>query len=235
MKKFFVMAMMMMAAITASAQYEPGTFSIQPRLGFTASMMSNMEKLDIPIAGFGDVNLDTWPAVGLFVGADMEYQLSPLVSLSAGLNWAQTGSGWEDWKHKENGMTVEIKDTKAETSYLSIPLTANFYVWKGLALRTGVQMGFLTSAKLKMTVTASGTQNGLNVNQSTDFDESFKDECNKFDLSIPVGVSYEFNNHLVLDARYNIGVTKVNKDKEPGEKDSRNGVFSLTLGYKIKL
>ena len=40
MKKFFVMAMMMMAAITASAQYEPGTFSIQPRIGFTASTMS---------------------------------------------------------------------------------------------------------------------------------------------------------------------------------------------------
>ena len=155
MKKFFVMATMMMAVMTASAQYEPGTFSVQPRVGFTASMMSNMEKLDIPIAGFGDVNLDTWPAVGLFVGADMEYQLSPLVSLSAGLNWAQTGSGWEDWKHKENGMTVEIKDTKAETSYLSIPLTANFYVWKGLALKAGLQLGILTKAKASMKELAS--------------------------------------------------------------------------------
>ncbi len=235
MKKIFVVATMMMAAISASAQYEPGTFSVQPRVGFTASTMSNMEKLDIPIDGYYGVNLDTWPAVGLIVGADVEYQLSPLVSLSAGLNWAQTGSGWEDWKHKENGVTLEIKDTKAETSYLSIPLTANFYVWKGLALRTGVQMGFLTSAKLKMTVTTSGTQNGVNYNQSTDYDESFKSQCNKFDLSIPVGVSYEFNNHLVLDARYNIGVTKVNKESDPDEKDSRNGVFSLTIGYKIKL
>ena len=224
-----------MAAITASAQYEPGTFSVQPRLGFTASMMSNMENLNVPIDGFGNVKLDTQPAVGLFVGADMEYQLSPLVSLSAGLNWAQAGSGWEDWKRKENGVTVELKDTKAETSYLNIPITANFYVWKGLALRTGVQMGFLTSAKEKMTVTASGSQGGVNVNSTTDVDESFKDECNKFDLSIPVGVSYEFNNHLVLDARYNIGVTKVNKESAPGEKDSRNGVFSLTIGYKIKL
>ena len=235
MKKLFIVATMMMAAITANAQYEPGTFSVQPRVGFTASMMSNMEKLDIPIAGFGDVNLDTWPAVGLFVGADMEYQLSPLVSLSAGLNWAQAGSGWEDWKLKENGMTVEIKDTKTETSYLNIPITANFYVWKGLALRTGVQMGFLTSAKDKMTVTASGTQDGVNINQTTEVDESSKDECNKFDLSIPVGLSWEFNNHLVLDARYNIGVSKVNKETLPNGKDARNGVFSLTIGYKIKL
>lgn len=235
MKKFFVMAMMMMAAITASAQYEPGTFSIQPRIGFTASTMSNMENINVPIDGLGNVKLDTQPAVGFIVGADMEYQLSPLVSLSAGLNWAQAGSGWEDWNRKVNDVTIELKDTKAETSYLNIPITANFYVWKGLALRTGVQMGFLTSAKEKMTVTASGSQGGVNVNSTTDVDESFKDECNKFDLSIPVGVSYEFNNHLVLDARYNIGVTKVNKESAPGEKDSRNGVFSLTIGYKIEL
>ena len=93
MKKFFVMAMMMMAAITASAQYEPGTFSIQPRIGFTASTMSNMENINVPIEGLGNVKLDTQPAVGFIVGADMEYQLSPLVSLSAGLNWAQAGSG----------------------------------------------------------------------------------------------------------------------------------------------
>ena len=234
MKKFFVAAIMMMAVMTASAQYEPGTFSVQPRVGFTVSTLSNMETLHIPTEGL-NINLDTQPTVGFFVGADMEYQLTPLVSLSAGLNWAQAGSGWEDWKLKENGMTVEIKDTKTETSYLNIPITANFYVWKGLALRTGVQMGFLTSAKDKMTVTASGTQDGVNIDQTTEVDESSKDECNKFDLSIPVGLSWEFNNHLVLDARYNIGVSKVNKETLPNGKDTRNGVFSLTIGYKIKL
>jgi len=45
----------------------------------------------------------------------------------------------------------------------------------------------------------------------------------------------EFNNHLVLDARYNIGLNKVNKESAAGVKDSKNGVFTLTIGYKIKL
>jgi hypothetical protein len=231
MKKFFVMATMMMAAITANAQYEPGTFSVQPRLGFTASMMTNMPKLQIS----SDKTLDKQPAVGFIVGADMEYQLNELISLSAGLNWAQEGSGWENDKVKDNGITYELKDPKIETSYLNIPITANFYVWKGLALRTGVQMGFLTSAKEKMTIETSGSQNGVNINSTTEVDESIKDQFNKFEISIPVGVSYEFNNHLVLDARYNIGLSKLNKDSAPDDKDSRNGVFSLTLGYKIKL
>lgn len=222
---------MMMAALTANAQYEPGTFSIQPRLGFTAAMMTNMSNMEFS----SDKTLDKQPTVGVIVGADMEYQLSPLVSLAAGLNWAQAGSGWENYKIKGDGLTFEMKDPKIESSYLNIPVTANFYIWKGLALRTGVQMGFLTSAKMKVTQTLTGKMDGININQNTELDESIKDDFNKFDLSIPVGVSWEFNNHLVLDARYNIGITKVNKDSEDDEDDSRNGVFSLTIGYKIKL
>ena len=62
-----------------------------------------------------------------------------------------------------------------------------------------------------------------------------KDLFKKVDISIPIGLSYEFNNHLVLDARYNLGLTKVNKESYPGEKDSKNSVFCLSLGYKIKL
>ena len=50
-----------------------------------------------------------------------------------------------------------------------------------------------------------------------------------FDFSIPVGASYEYQN-FVLDARYNIGVTKVIDGL-----DCRNSVFQLTLGYKFKL
>ena len=53
------------------------------------------------------------------------------------------------------------------------------------------------------------------------------EDMNKFDLSIPVGLSYEFN-RITFDARYNIGLTKLIK----GE-DIHNKVFVLTLGYKF--
>lgn len=222
---------MMMAAITASAQYEPGTFSVQPRLGFTVSTITNINSVQLEPG----VTLDTQPIGGLFIGADMDYQLSELVSLSAGLNWAMSGCGWEDYDKKENGLTYELQNPRIQTAYLNIPVTANFYVWKGLALRTGIQMGFLTTANLMETVVVSGNENGRNVKMTTDADESVKNQFDKFEISIPVGVSYEFNNHLVLDARYNIGISKVNKDTAPGEKDSRNGSFTITIGYKIKL
>jgi opacity protein-like surface antigen len=60
-------------------------------------------------------------------------------------------------------------------------------------------------------------------------------DCNKIDLSIPVGISYEFRSHFVIDARYNIGLTKVNKESVSGVKDYKNNVVSLTVGYKFAL
>lgn len=224
--------MMTMAMLTASAQYEPGTFSVQPRLGATGSLLTNMPGMEIDVVG---KKIDSEATGGFIVGADLEYQLTNLISLSAGLNWGQAGSGWENFKYKEEGITYESKDLKIQTSYLNVPITANFYVWKGLAIRTGVQMGFLTSAKMKQTITASGKQGSTNINSTTETDESCKDYFKKFDISIPVGLSYEFKNHLVIDARYNIGLSKANKEKLSDGKDTKNMVFALTLGYKIKL
>jgi hypothetical protein len=53
-------------------------------------------------------------------------------------------------------------------------------------------------------------------------------KMNKFMLSVPVGLSYEYN-RVVLDARYNIGITDLFK----GEGKMRNNVIQLTLGYKF--
>lgn len=44
-----------------------------------------------------------------------------------------------------------------------------------------------------------------------------------------MGISYEFSN-FIIDARYNLGLTRVTKDPSPS---SKNSVIMLTLGYKI--
>jgi hypothetical protein len=55
-------------------------------------------------------------------------------------------------------------------------------------------------------------------------------KVNKFDLSIPVGISYEYKN-VVLDARYNWGLLKVMNVGDA----FYNRVFMLSLGYKFVL
>ena len=92
---------------------------------------------------------------------------------------------------------------KYNLSYINVPVMANVYVVPGLAVKLGLQPGFCV-----------GKDNT---------------KAKTVDLSIPVGLSYEYNN-FVLDGRYNFGVTKV-VDKL----DAKNSVFQITLGYKFDL
>ena len=94
---------------------------------------------------------------------------------------------------------------------MNVSFLANYYLFPGFAVKAGVQPGFRLSAKVN--------------------DDDIKNRVKSFDFSIPVGVSYEYQK-FVLDARYNIGVTKANDDGNDAE---RNSVFAITLGYKFAL
>jgi hypothetical protein len=51
-----------------------------------------------------------------------------------------------------------------------------------------------------------------------------------------MGVSYQIPTiPIVIDARYNLGLTKVNKESIEGHKDLKNNVVQLTVGYKFAL
>jgi len=233
MKKILMIAAMMVATMTASAQYEQGTFSLQPKIGATASQLSNLPDLDLSDPNFPGINqtLEKTPTGGAMVGVEAEYQALKWLGISAGVHFSEQGSGWKDQKIKVDGKDAKIKDTKVNTTNILVPVTANFYIVKGLAFRTGVQFGFLTRAELKTTVEGKEDDTKL---RST-YEQKCTDEFKKFDISIPIGISYEFNNHIVLDMRWNQGISKVNKESEKGQKDSRNQVLLLSVGYKFKL
>ena len=179
---------MVLSSVGAFAQYSAGDITIQPKIG-----------LNIASVG-GDVDGDY--KTGLAVGAEAEYHVSPLIGVSAGLLYSQQGC---KWSVNVEGVDIEAKWKPA---YLNIPILANFYVANGLALKAGVQPGFMVAK---------------------DDAENDAENVNTFDFSVPVGISYEYMN-ICLDARYNIGVSKI-ADGDSG----RNSVFQITLGYKFKL
>lgn len=234
-----MIAAMMVATVTASAQFEPGTFSLQPKLGGTGAMLSNMPALDTQGAGGVNLKSDKTAMGGFIIGGEAEYQLSKVFSVAAGVNYAQQGCGWKDKSFSVNGVSADLKDAKIELGYVNVPIVANAYLFKGFALKAGVQFGFLTSAKMKFTIKVpvanayylfKAEQGGLN--QTVNNDVSIKDGCEKMDIAIPVGVSYQFKVPIVIDARYNIGLKNVSK--ESGE-NFKNQVFQITVGYKFAL
>ncbi|MBQ9651046.1 MAG: PorT family protein [Prevotella sp.] len=146
--------------------------------------------------------------VGITAGAEAEYQVLDFLGVSAGLMYSQ------------QGVSYDVEGTeKVNLNYLNVPITANFYVYPNLALHAGLQPGFLLTATAK-------SEHG-----NTKAEENIKDNVEGFDLSIPLGVSYEYMN-VVFDARYNLGVTKVGKGDHF---DSRNSVFMITVGYRFNL
>ena len=197
MKKMMMMLIMATVAMTASAQNtlrDNGTFTLQPKVGIGIGRLSGEWTT---LSG-----IDDKLRIGFVVGVEGEYYANTWLGIAAGVNYAQQG-----WKFKGLGV-----DETTKLDYLNIPVTADFYVAKGLALKTGVQFGFLMNAKID--------------------DADIKDACEKLNLSIPIGISYEISN-FVLDLRYNLGLTKTNKP-DNGSK-ARSDLFQITVGYKFAL
>ena len=197
MKKLLMMLVMATVAMTASAQNtlrDKGSFTLQPKAGVGIGTIAGSWTT---IGGEKDK-----ARIGFVAGLEGEYYAADWFGLAVGLNYAQQGFKFEAEDYKET--------TKLD--YLNVPIVGNFYVAKGLALKTGFQFGFLMNAKLDS--------------------QDIKDLCNKVNFAIPVGVSYEIEN-VVLDLRYNIGLNKTNK-ADNGNK-ARTDLIQITLGYKFNL
>jgi len=219
-KKFILFAVAAIATLGANAQskVKPGTWSIQPKLGATITSITNLD-YDTKISGAnGKAEYQTF--IGATTGAEAEYQVTDRFSIAAGVGYIMQGKQWDDYKYG----SYEETDQKIELGYINIPVVANYYIFKGFAIKTGAQFAFLIEAKEKGTIVNGTSENTSSID--------VKDNCNTFDFSIPVGVSYEFDNHIVIDARYNIGITNVNKT---GSVNCHNSVFLATVGYKFRL
>lgn len=199
MKKAILSAAIMLASVGAYAQHAVGSITLQPKVGTNFANVTDAK--------------DTDPRVGLAAGLEAEYQVTDLLSLSAGAIYSQQGYK-RDWS--ENRIDYSIK---GKLDYINVPILANVYVTKGLAVKLGLQPGFKVSSKYDNKETVAGHT----VKTSGDID------AKSVDFSIPVGVSYEYAN-FQLDARYNWGLTKIAKGS-----DDKNSVIQITLGYKFAL
>ncbi len=196
MKKFILMAAVMLSSAAAFAQHAVGAFTLQPKVGLSIASLTKSDGAD--------------PRFGVVAGVEGEYQATDIFSLSAGVLYSMQGNKYSGSVLGESGSVTQKID------YINIPILANVYVVKGLAVKLGIQPGFKVNDDIK--IKAGG--------QSVTADAG---SAKSFDFSIPVGLSYEFNN-VVLDARYNFGCTKVFEGA-----DCANSVFNITLGYKFDL
>jgi hypothetical protein len=94
------------------------------------------------------------------------------------------------------------------------------YLAAGINLQVGPQFGFVTKAD----------QEYPDINGQTSTAD-IKDELKGSDLSAGLGAGWDLPFGLTIDARYNLGLSKVNGKNMPQEQ--KNQVFQLSLGYKL--
>ena len=212
-----MIAALMVATLSANAQNEVGQVTLKPTVGLNIASMTK--------------GLNSKVRPGLIAGVEAEYGVAENFGLSAGVLYSMQGvkeSGNIAIDADEFGLGIINYDGKATTKldYINIPILAQFYPTKGLALKAGIQPGFCVNKKISYDGTATVGTGTMPFNETCKIGDGV---VKSFQFAIPVGVSYEYQS-FVLDARYNIYVTKAFKNG-----DSRHSVFSFTLGYKFAL
>ena len=198
-----MMAAMMLLSVGAFAQNEVGLLTLQPKAGINIANMT------------GD--LDTKSKIGLVAGVEAEYGIAENFGIAFGALYSMEGfKGNVVAFGGTDASAFLVEDVKYNLDYINIPILAQFYPVKGLAIKAGVQPAFNVRHKTSSDTDAADKKDIENIKS--------------FNFSVPVGLSYEISD-FVIDARYNIGVTTLVKDADQG----RNSTFTFTLGYKFAL
>lgn len=130
MKKLMIMAAFMVAAVTANAQGEVGSLTIQPKIGMNLASVINGKEIG---------GNKTKTLVGMVGGIEAEYVVANKFSVALGALYSKQGCAFD----------VPYDYSHLSLDYLNIPIVANYYIIPGLAIKAGIQPSFLMGAKDK--------------------------------------------------------------------------------------
>lgn len=150
-----------------------------------------------------DAETNTDNITGFHGGAFALFKLTK-IGIQPEFLFSQQGSKIDD---------VNISGDELKMSYITIPVMLKFYLAAGFNIQAGPQFGFLNSAELKD-------------------DPNIEDKIKSSDVSANVGLAWDAPFGIVLDARYNIGLSDIN-DGSDIDGEIKSGVFQFSIGYKL--
>ncbi|SEG41025.1 porin family protein [Flavobacterium urumqiense] len=185
---------------------------------FTVGFVNAQDKEDMSFGVKGGLNVssitnanqdgvNSKSLIGFHVGFFAEFMISDKFAIQPELLYSAQGV-----KLESGGDNGDLK-----LDYINIPVMAKYYVANTFSLEFGPQIGFLVSAKAK----------------SGGVSEDIKDEIQSTDVSLGFGASYYFAERFMFGARYNLGLSRIQKDLFPGEAECKNSVFQISVGYKF--
>jgi len=229
MRRLFLLFLFVLTLFGAQAQPKWGTWSVVPHVGVS---FANLTKDAINVPYNGTSHSQT--RIGFSGGADVYYQLTDKLALSGGVAYTQAGCNFKDIPADLNAKHGTVfHNAYFNLGYVDVPLLAHIYISKDLALSIGCQPSFLTKATshTEMQDYETDGKGGIKYDKNEVYEDDAKSSYKKTAFAIPVGISYEYEN-VMLMARYNIGLSNVyNHDFG----DSKNRIITVSVGYKFNL
>lgn len=229
MRRLFLLSLFVLSVFAVQAQPKWGTWSVVPHVGVSFANLTN----DAIHTTDGRIS-HSQTRIGFSGGADVYYQLTDKLALSGGVAYTQAGCNFKDIPADLSARSgIVFHDSYFNLDYVDVPLLAHVYISKGLAFSVGCQPSFLTKATVhaEMQDYETNESGGIKYDKNEVSEGSAKHWYKKTAFAIPVGISYEYEN-VMLMARYNFGLSNVyNHDLG----DSKNKVITVSVGYKFNL
>lgn len=201
MKK--IVTLIVLCALTLNAAHARKFITFGPKVGANFNFASGSDMLKPGNIGY---------SFGIFV----EIRPVKFLSISADVLYSKEGFklGVVDYQGVNTTVNYNL-------GYLNIPILANFYIWKGLNIKAGIQ----PSIKLSGKTSVEGSQSDITTG-------NFSSDIKNGNFAIPVGIGYSFDIGLTIDVRYNISTTKIVELAESGSAFSSR-VLTATIGWKF--
>src|SRR5690606_6265830 len=164
------------------------------------------------ISGLDNAEMKT----GFHVGAVAEIKFNEKFSIQPEVLYSAQGAKF----------TYNNSEVKWNNDYINIPIMFKYYLVDGFSVEAGPQVGFLTKAEQE------GTFGGYTGTSDV------KDNYKSVDFGVNFGLAYDLSSGLFVNARYNLGLSKIGEDYKIGNitfeaADHKNSVVQVGLGYKF--
>lgn len=171
---------------------------------------------------FSNGYITTEPVNGLYAGGFVEIPLAERISVQPGLYYSQKGYRLQG---EVSGKNIDFLSAGARATvrshYIELPLVIKAEVAKGLQIYAGPQVSYLVKNNLRMDAGVLGVSLfKTNVDITNQF--------NRTDLSLTGGLAYTFDNGFSVNAGYDHGLSRLDKNTMT---QSYNRSFKVGIGF----
>lgn len=186
--------------------------------------------------------------IGFHIGGFAQYGINDKFTLQPELLFSTQGNTYGYKTYYGGGTYYDGAEYNLKLNYLNLPIILKYKIIEKLSVEFGPQIGYLMSAKTKVDVTEDSRDPSQNYSVEIDMlndgvynfggtTVQSKASANRLDFSLNLGASYDITEKIFIEGRYNLGLSKVDKNSTNGTATNswnmKNSVFQLSAGYRF--